>query len=224
MVVDVTDLVDRDDARLRLATTLELSWDAIRLVLDADDAPLRDTALPALAADLAWRGFSQPTTTPGGELPERFDWDRLSIDPRWNQHPGRYTRYGDVRPLLAEADDMYVIIGAGDCVRLSFDADALPPLPEGWTRDYLLHLDGWAKDRDPNTHAAEQVEPLPFHAMSTYPPPAGESFPDDEAHRRWQQEWNTREGATLIAPLAPAAQGAPGAPAATGAPGAPASR
>jgi len=217
MVIDVTDVVDRADPRLRLATTLQLSWDAIRLVLDADDAPRRETALPALSADLRFRGFSRPTTTPGGELPERFDWDQLTGDPRWNQHPGRYTRYGDVRPLLTDADDRYVILGAGDCVRLSFDASALPPLPEGWTRDYLLHLDGWAKDRDPNTNAAELVEPLPFHGMSAYPPPPGERFPDDEAHRRWQQEWNTREGATLITPLAPAAQATP---AATGAPGA----
>ncbi len=202
MVVDVTDLVDRADPRLRLATTLQLSWDAIRIALDDDDAPFRETRLPPTSADLAFRGFSAPTTVPGGEFPERFDWDVLSAAPRWNQHPGRYTRYGDVRPLLGAPDDMYVILGAGDCVRLAFDASALPPLPDGWTRDYLLHLDGWAKDRDPNTNACEGVEPLPFHAMSAYPPPPGERFPDDEAHRRWQEQWNTREGAVLITPLA----------------------
>jgi len=47
------------------------------------------------------------------------------------------------------------------------------------------------------------VEPLPFHGMSAYPPPPGESFPDTPEHRRWKEEWNTREGAVLLPPLAP---------------------
>ena len=201
LVVDVTGLLRRDDPRLRMTTTLQLSWDAIRVVLDADDAPFVDTPLEPLSAELAYRGFSAPLPDPSGALPERFDWDALA-PPRWNPHPGRYTRYGDVAPLLGAADDRYVIFGAGDCVRAAFDAAPLPPLPPGWTRDWLLFLDGWAKDRDPNTAAALEVGPLPFHAMSAYPPPAGESFPWDEAHRAWDREWNTREAAVLIAPLA----------------------
>ncbi len=84
---------------------------------------------------------------------------------------------------------------------LDFEAASLPPLPAGWTRDWLLFLDGWAKDRDPNTASAQRVEPLPFHAMSAYPPRPGETFPDDAAHRAWQAEWNTREGAVLLPPL-----------------------
>ena len=201
LVVDVTDLLRRDDPRLRLTTTLQLSWDAIRVVLDADDAPFVDTPLEPLAAELGYRGFSAPLPDPTGALPERFDWDALDA-PRWNPHPGRYTRYGDVAPLLGAADDRYVIFGAGDCVRAAFDAAALPPLPPGWTRDWLLFLDGWAKDRDPNTAAALEVGPLPFHAMTAYPPPENERFPWDEAHRVWDREWNTREAAVLIAPLA----------------------
>jgi len=200
-VVDVTDLVRRDDPRLRMTTTLQLSWDAIRVVLDADDAPFSDTPLEPLSAALAFRGFSAPLPDPSGELPERFDWDSLA-PARWNPHPGRYTRYGDVLPLLGAVDDRYVIFGSGDCVSAEFDAAALPPVPEGWTRDWLLFLDGWAKDRDPNTEAAGRVEPLPFHAMTAYPPPEGESFPWDEAHRAWDREWNTREAALLIPPLA----------------------
>ncbi len=200
MIIDITDVVVRDDPRLRLSTTLQLSWDAIRLVLDADDAPYTDTALEPSAALLHYRGFSWPLDTSDGTLPEIFDWNDHA-QPRWNQHPGRYTRYGSVLPLLSEADDMYAILGSGDCMRLDFAAAPLPPLPAGWTRDWLLYLDGWAKDRDPATASAERVEPLPFHAMSAYPPPAGESFPDDAAHRAWQSTWNTRDGAVLLAPL-----------------------
>ncbi|MHC4845954.1 MAG: hypothetical protein ACYTCU_07310, partial [Planctomycetota bacterium] len=207
LVVDVTDLIDHDDPRLLLSTTLQLSWDAIRVVLDADDAPYTDTPLEASRATLAYRGFSLPTTDPEGELPELFDWDR-TYHARWNQHPGRYTRYGEVLPLLGEVDDMYVIFGAGDTIEIAFDADGLPPLPAGWTRDWLVYLDGWAKDRDPNTIGAERVEPLPFHGMSTYPPPDGEAFPWTDERRAWDREWNTRQGATLIEPLARRSPGA----------------
>ena len=64
--------------------------------------------------------------------------------------------------------------------------------PAGWTRDYLLYVDGWCKDRDPNTITGQTITPLPFHAMTTYPPPDGEAFPTDEAHETWRREWNTR--------------------------------
>jgi len=206
LIVDITDLIDHDDPRLLLSTTLQLSWDAIRVVLDADDAPYRDTALEADRATLSYRGFSLPYTDPEGELPELFDWDSV-YHARWNQHPGRYTRYGEVLPLLGDVDDMYVIFGAGDSIEVAFDASALPDLPEGWTRDWLLYLDGWAKDRDPNTVGAERVEPLPFHGMSAYPPPAGEEFPWTEERRAWDRQWNTREGVRLIEPLALRASG-----------------
>ena len=76
---------------------------------------------------------------------------------------GRYTRFGDVRALLASADDRYVVFKGGDAVRLEFDAAGLPPVPAGWTRDWVIVLDGWDKDADKNTVAGQTVEPLPFH-------------------------------------------------------------
>ncbi|RKY18043.1 MAG: hypothetical protein DRQ55_14320, partial [Planctomycetota bacterium] len=94
MLVDVTDLIDHADPRLRLDTTLALSWDAIRVVLDDDDAPLVQTAVEACVAELAFRGFSARLADPSGEHEELFVWDSLDA-PRWDQHPGRYTRYGD---------------------------------------------------------------------------------------------------------------------------------
>ena len=36
------------------------------------------------------------------------------------------------------------------------------------------------------------MEPLPFLGMSTYPYPATERYPDDEAHREYRRTWNTR--------------------------------
>jgi hypothetical protein len=86
-----------------------------------------------------------------------------------------YTRYGDVRELLGAVDDRFVIMGSGDEIALEFAAPEPPPA--GWTRDFLLKVDGWAKDRDANTAFGNSVLPLPFHAMSQYPYPADEHFP-----------------------------------------------
>ncbi len=207
MVLDVGDWLVRDDPRLRIATTLCLAWDAIRLSA-GDDGTSRTTRLEADGAELWRRGFSAPSGLADEPLLETYDWDRLETDARWDQHPGRYTRYGDVLPLLGEADDRFVIFGSGDALHVTFPADGLPPLPEGWRRDYLLYLDGWAKDRDPNTERALAVEPLPFHGMSGYPYGADEAFPDDDAHRAWRREWNTRPAHRWIPSLALAPAGA----------------
>ena len=81
----------------------------------------------------------------------------------------------------------------------------MPAVPAGYVRDYLVFLDGWAKDRDPNSVQALEVEPLPFHGMGSYPYPPEMSFPSDEAHRIWREKWNTRPARRLMPPLAPGA-------------------
>ena len=45
--------------------------------------------------------------------------------------------------------------------RLDFDAKAAPPLPEGWTRAFILRFIGYCKDADPFTAASDTVGPLP---------------------------------------------------------------
>jgi hypothetical protein len=102
-----------------------------------------------------------------------------------------------VRELVTSADDRYVVMKGGDAVRLGFDASALPPLPEGWVRDYLIVLDGWDKDADKNTVAGQTVEPLPFHGMddARY----GElEFPEDEAHREFVRTYLTRRAGAQV--------------------------
>lgn len=204
MVVDVTDIVPREDPRLRIGSTLELYWDEILLATCDDDAEIRTHPLEPVGADLWSRGFSKPIEPDRPDLPLFFDWELVESRPRWNQHPGQYTRFGEVNALLGEIDDRYVIMGSGDALTLRFDATALPPVPEGYVRDYLVFLDGWAKDRDPNTHEALEVEPLPFHGMSGYPYGEDEAFPDTQEHRQWRREWNTRPGHQWIIPLSPA--------------------
>ena len=117
--------------------------------------------------------------------------------------PGRYTREGDVRSLLARSDDMFVIAGPGDEIALSFDAASVgPPPPAGWTRTFLLFADGYSKEMDINSASPDEVAPLPFHGMTRYPYAAQERYPDTAAHRRYQARFNTRVVESSLPPLA----------------------
>jgi hypothetical protein len=202
MVLDVTSLLNRDDLRLRVFSTIRLYWDRIEVAVDDDDAPITVTKLEPAKASLWHRGFSAPIGDEAADQPARFDWDRLEPIARWNQHAGMLTRLGDVVPLLGAIDDRFVILSAGDAVDLRFDARGIAPPKPGMARTFLLFVDGWAKDADPNTTFSQTVEPLPFHGMSGYPYGAAERFPDDAAHDEWRLEWNTRPGRRLIPELA----------------------
>ena len=192
--VDLSRILDPRDPRVRIRTNLEISWDRIVYTVDEDRAPLRETPAPLASADLFFRGFSRMTReTDGG--PQVFVHDDAETAPRWADMAGLYTRFGTVEELLSAADDRYVVMKAGDAVRLSFDASKLPPLPAGWTRDYVLVLDGWDKDADKNTVAGQTVEPLPFHGMddARYGDPS-QRYPEDSDHRRFRAQYLTRRG------------------------------
>ncbi len=206
MVIEIAPHLNRADLRLRLGSTLRLYWDEIRVAVDGGDSPLAITKLKPLRAALWPRGFSAPLADERPDQPERFDWARLEPFARWNQHTGMLTRLGDVRPLLGEIDDRFVILSAGDAIDLRFDASSVRPLEPGSERTYLLFLDGWAKDADPNTEFSQTVGPLPFHGMSGYPYGSEERYPDDESHAQYLREWNTRPGARLIEDLASGAE------------------
>ena len=105
---------------------------------------------------------------------------------------GHYTREGDVRELLLKSDDMFVISRPGDEISLSFDASALPALPQGWTRTFLFYADGFSKEMDINSASPDQLAPLPFHAMSSYPYQWPEHYPLTEERQRYIEKYNTR--------------------------------
>jgi hypothetical protein len=136
------------------------------------------------------------TIDPERRHPEKFHYRPVSAASFWNPTPGMYTRFGDVTELAKRADDRLIIMGSGDELTLKFAAE-LPPLRDGFQRDFLLKVDGWAKDRDPNTAYSQTVEPLPFHAMSSYPYPEQEKHPGGD----WIREYNTRPALRLIRPL-----------------------
>jgi len=201
MAVDLSGKFLSSSREVRIVTNLCVYWDEIFLV--EDDAPpaVRLTTAPVLSADLHFRGFSRATIHPQRKQPEQFDYQNVSGTSMWNPTSGNYTRYGPVENLLQEQDDRMVLMGSGDEVRLRFSARELPPLPAGWKRDFLLLVDGWAKDADANTAFSQTVLPLPFHAMSSYPYPAAERYPQDQVHQNYLREYNTRPALRLIRPL-----------------------
>ena len=153
------------------------------------------------SGELRFRGCSTARIDAERKQPEQFFYTPSSAVSYWNPTPGMYTRYGDIRELLGGVDDRYVIMGSGDEMRVRWHARGLAPVPEGWTREWLLKVDGWAKDRDANTAFSQTVGPLPFHGMSRYPYPEGEHFPQDEEHREYLRGYNTRPALRLIRPL-----------------------
>jgi tetratricopeptide (TPR) repeat protein len=192
---------------VRIVTRLCVYWDEIFLSESAAAPDVRLTPLDATTADLHFRGFSRPTIDPTRKQPEAFDYQGWMPVSMWNPTPGLYTRYGDVRPLLSAVDDRLVIMGSGDELRLLFPVRNLPPLKPSWKRDFLLLVDGWAKDGDYNTAFSQSVEPLPFQAMTSYPYPLLQHFPDDEAHREYRALYNTRPALRLVRPLMAVANG-----------------
>jgi hypothetical protein len=203
IVVDLTNKFLSTSREVRIVTNLCVYWDEISLLEDTRSPQVRMTPLDASAADVHFRGFSQALIDTKRQQPEKFLYDQVRSISNWNPTPGMYTRYGDVLPLVERVDDRLVVMGSGDELNLEYPAASLPALPKGWSRDYLLLVDGWAKDADANTAFGQSVTPLPFHAMSAYPYRRDEHFPDDAAHQQYLHDYLTRPALRLIRPLAP---------------------
>ncbi len=201
IVVDLSGKFLSASREVRIVTNLCVYWDEIFLSTDTAPPSLRLTDVNPTGADLHFRGFSEVIVHPERLQPERFVYENVRATTMWNPTPGLYTRYGDVQPLLSAIDDRLVIMGSGDELRLRFDAAPLPPLPSGWRRDFLLTVDGWAKDADANTAFSQTVEPLPYHGMPRYPYAAPDSYPTDGEHALYREYYNTRPALRLIRPL-----------------------
>jgi hypothetical protein len=201
IVVDLAGKFLSTSRQVRIVTNLCVYWDEIFLAEGGGEPEARLSDLYPDAAELRFRGFSRVVIHPERKQPERFVYAERRAQAMWNPTPGLYTRYGDVRALLAAIDDRLVIMGSGDELVLRFDAAALPPLAERWRRDFLLLVDGWAKDGDANTAHSQTVGPLPYHDMPQYPYEAPHRYPDDGPHNLYREHYNTRPALRLIRPL-----------------------
>ena len=197
MVIDLSGKIKSKDHRIRIRTNMEIYWDYIFFSeANATTLHTRTTQLDMTSADLHYRGFSRMFRKGGRYGPHWFDYQTVSTGQKWRDLIGNYTRFGDVLPLLAEADDKYIIANAGDEISLRFDATALPKLPSGWKRDFVFYSEGWVKDGDLNTAFSKTVEPLPFHSMTRYPYGNEESYPADPEHLNYLKKYNTRQVTT----------------------------
>lgn len=174
--------------RVRLRTNLEVYWDSVEWAKGLPDTPLKIERLAPSTADLHYRGYSVIHQA-NPSSPEIPDYNHLMATTQiWRDLAGFYTRYGDVRPLLAGIDDRYVIMNAGDEMSLRFAAPAPPP--QGWVRDYVLAGDGWIKDGDYNSTDSQTVLPYPYHARRDYDMPPGK-LDDDWEYQHHKQDWQT---------------------------------
>ena len=180
--------------RVRLAGSQELRWDRIAFTSGDEPVDVRVTPAPLVAADLEYRGFSARSWPASGHGPDRYDHADVTPHPVWPPLGGTFTRYGDVRDLLTAADDRQVVMSPGDAATLHF---AVPPepgapggAPAGWIRDFVLHSVGYDKDANLHTVDGQTSDPLPFAAMTQYPPLG--VFPDTPELRAWQRDYQTR--------------------------------
>lgn len=188
--LDLTGKLTGPRCVLRLRTNMECYWDQAFVSVIERDPKHKVSALPVSRAVLGYRGYLREVS-PDGRLPLLYDYDYVDPAPLARMS-GKLTRSGDVAPLLRDDDDQLCLVGPGDVVRLEFDAKLAPPLPEGWTRAFILRSVGYCKDADPFTAASDTVGPLPWRGMPAFPfGPEGER-PIDPSYREYLRTYQTR--------------------------------
>ena len=191
VTVDLAGRLRPGEHEVRIVTNMRIYWDQVLVATNAPINDLQIRPLDPITATLRVRGFSAEIR-PDGQEPPLYNYARVMLASPWKTMPGRYTREGDVRELLMKTDDMFVIAKPGDEIAAAFDAAAAGPLPDGWTRTFLLLADGFSKEMDINSASPDRVEPLPFHAMTAYPYRAPEHYPDTPDYQQYQTKYNTR--------------------------------
>jgi hypothetical protein len=172
--------------KLRLRTEMEIFWDRLAWAVDQGNVDITEHKLALASADLRYRGFSVIEKADDSS-PEKPDYDRiLTTAPRWRDLEGYYTRFGDVRELLAGVDGRMVLMNAGDELMLKFPE--LPAVLPGWKRDFVIIGNGWIKDGDLNSVFSKTLLPLPTHASNDYSKPPGR-LEDDPVFQRYRRDW-----------------------------------
>lgn len=204
MTLDVTGQLSGPECVLRLGTNLHVYWDQIyvapvrariaasrltpgaRITTDACTVHCLEVARARLVPAGCPQEFS-----PDGRPPVMYDHGRRAAVPV-TRLQGKLTRYGDVSELLTGRDDRFVVFGPGDEAAVEFDATALPTLPPGWERTFVMRSWGYCKDAAPFTATGGTVEPLPFAAMTRFPYGPTERYPTTPAHADYLRRYQTR--------------------------------
>jgi tetratricopeptide (TPR) repeat protein len=214
MTADLTGKLPNGTRKIRVTTNLQVYWDSILIsrkgisrkgghfersrssggakdLARTGPNSVRLTPIPLVHADLEFHGYPYKIEgAPPGNV--HYIYEKTSATGPYTRPTGTYTRYGDVLPLLTATDDKLAVFGSGDEVRLDFDPSTLPPLPNGWVRDYFFAANGYEKDMDFYAAEGSFVAPLPFLGMAEYPYSPKNTFPLDDTHVNYLLEYNTR--------------------------------
>jgi hypothetical protein len=187
VLIDLTGAFAGDSPRrVRLSTSMEIYWDHIAWTRPRPATDVDIVRLLPESADLRYRGFSR-VRRDGRKAPELPEYDVIvATSPQWADLEGFHTRFGDVRPLLEEVDDRYVIMNAGDEIVLRFRSPSAPR--DGYIRDYVFVSDAWVKDGDFNNGFSSTVRPLPWHGLDDYSRAPG-PLTADPAYRLHPDDW-----------------------------------
>jgi Tfp pilus assembly protein PilF len=191
MVADLTGKIPAGTRRIRIVNNLKIYWDAVRFDQTPERGDLRVSEVPLASAELAFLGYPREIRLhPASDT--IYSYSHRSPTGPYARAAGNYTRYGDVKELLRSSDDKFAVFSSGEGAKLEFDPAGLPPLPDGWVRDYFFYADGFEKDLDFYAAYAFTVEPLPKHGPKAYPYLEGKDYPSDEDHLGYELEYNTR--------------------------------
>jgi tetratricopeptide (TPR) repeat protein len=166
---------------LRVRTNMEIYWDRFSVAWSEPCPQAKRRPLELASAELHRFGF--PERIVGPERQTTFNYDHRPPIDDVRYLTGYYTRFGHIEELVSRTDDAVATIGPGEAAQLQFDTttDAIPP---GWTRRFVLEVNGWCKDTDLFTKDGETVEPIPHRDNST---------PADLARRdKLHRKYNTR--------------------------------
>ena len=192
MVTDLTGKIPAGTRRIRIVSDLKIYWDRVRIDQTPEQKDVHVSEVPLATAELAFLGYPKEIRLdPASDTV--YSYTHRSPTGPYARAAGNYTRYGDVKALLSHSDDKFTVFSSGEGVKLQFDPATLPPLPEGWVRDYFFYADGFEKDLDFYAAKAFTVEPLPHHGLLAYPYPAGKEYPLDNEHLGYQFDYNTRQ-------------------------------
>ena len=167
---------------LRLTCNIELYWDRISVIYAEHCPTVIKTKLPLKSATVAESGYATRTTLE--QRRPHYNYGRRV--PMWDcRHmTGFYSSFGDAVPLVESIDDAVAIIGPGEEVRLSFSGE-LDQVERDATRNYVLELNGWAKDKDLYTRDGDTIGPLPVRDKST------DTTARDNLHSRFNKRFRT---------------------------------
>ena len=192
IVFNMSGILESNDTRMRIIAPSSSS--TIHLL----DQVLLDDSAP-VDFNVTYVEPSSANLQPGGSTNYVYATiDHRHVNVTDNHNPsipddmmyGNFTKYGDVLPLLASADDEFVVMRHGDELQLQFNDT---PRTDGSDRyAFLVADDMYTIKNSINGFVRDSIDPMPFHGMSQYPYNASQGYPDQAARQAYEAEWNTR--------------------------------